>query len=35
VFIDDGTADVTGSSIATAGTNTIFRGVAFSPHAGN
>jgi hypothetical protein len=32
VFVDDGSPVVTGTVIATAGSNTIFRGVALSPH---
>jgi len=32
VFVDDGVNPVTGNVVATAATNTIFRGVALSPH---
>jgi hypothetical protein len=32
VFVDDGSPGVTGTVVATAPSNTIFRGVALSPH---
>ena len=32
VFVDDGVTAVTGTPVATAGANTVFRGVALSPH---